>query len=163
VGDGAGIGGVEVALLEGRIAGDAILGKPSDPGLIRKYRRLDRFRRQLNAAYAPQALLSAARPETIICRCEELTLAELHGDPNARGGDLDRLKKSSRIGMGRCQGRNCLPALPTLLDMPPGDVETLPRVRPPIRPLQLRHLVADADAGPAREPDEVLIQTREVT
>jgi hypothetical protein len=76
---------------------------------------------------------------------------------------LDRLKKSSRIGMGRCQGRNCLPALVRLLKMPPEAIETLPRARPPIRPLQLRYLAADAGAGPAREPDEAFIQTREVT
>jgi thioredoxin reductase len=163
VGDGAGVGGVEVALLEGRIAGDAILGNPSDPSLLRKYQAFDRFRRKLNVAYAPKAPLSAARPETIVCRCEELTLEDLFSDPNARKGDLDRLKKSSRIGMGRCQGRNCLPALPRLLDMPAGNPGTMPRTRPPIRPLQLRYLVADADAGPAREPDEVLIHTRGVT
>ena len=163
VGDGAGIGGVEVALLEGRIAADAILGTPSDPGLLRKYRAIDGFRRQLNVAYRPQSALSAARPETIVCRCEELTLSDLSSDANARFADLDRLKKSSRIGMGRCQGRNCLPALPTVLNLPAASLTTLPRTRPPIKPLQLRYLAADADAGPAREPDEALIQTREVT
>jgi len=65
--------------------------------------------------------------------------------------------------MGRCQGRNCLPALPTVLNLPAASLTTLPRTRPPIKPLQLRYLAADADAGPAREPDEALIQTREVT
>jgi thioredoxin reductase len=159
VGDGAGIGGVEVALLEGRRAADAILGKSCSGTADRAYKRLDRFRRQLNLAYAPERALRAMRPETIVCRCEELTLHDLSLDPNLRHGDLDRLKKSSRLGMGRCQGRNCLPSVGQLFDLPP-DRNAAPRVRPPIKPIPLRHLIADADVGPVREPDETLAQPR---
>jgi pyruvate/2-oxoglutarate dehydrogenase complex dihydrolipoamide dehydrogenase (E3) component len=163
IGDGAGIGGVEVALLEGLIAADAILGKSGDHALARQYGNLDRFRRQLNEAYCPSHTLRAAQPDTIVCRCEELTLGDLAEDANFGCRDLDRLKKSSRIGMGRCQGRNCLPTLTKLLDLPAETLETLPRVRPPIKPIQLRYLAADADVGPAHEPDEALIQTRETS
>src|SRR5262249_29875032 len=133
------------------------------PGVASRYKRLDQFRRRLNRAYTPSASLNSAQPETIICRCEELTLGDLKDDSSAHFDDLDRLKKRNRIGMGRCQGRNCLPALPKLLNLPPEAFETLPRARPPIKPIQLRHLAADAGAGPAREPDEVLIETRDVT
>lgn len=165
IGDGAGIGGVEVALLEGRIAANAILGVHTDgePELARRYHRLDLFRRKLNAAYAPPQILRAADAKTIVCRCEELTLGDLQNDANFRCGDLDRLKKSSRVGMGRCQGRNCLPALAKMLDLPPEALSTLPRARPPLKPIQLRYLAADADVGPAHEPDEALIHTRETS
>jgi len=161
VGDGAGIGGVDVAILEGRMAAEAIIGTTGH-GRPRRYNILDRFRRRLNEAYVPHSPLNAAQPETIICRCEELTLGDLERDLSVRYGDLDRLKKSSRIGMGRCQGRNCLPGLANVLELPACASETFPRARPPIRPIQVRHLAADADVGPAREPDEALIKTREV-
>src|SRR5262249_59225749 len=77
VGDGAGIGGVEVALLEGRRAADAILGKSCGGSADRAYKRLNRFRRQLNLAYAPERALRAMQPDTIVCRCESLTLHDL--------------------------------------------------------------------------------------
>ncbi|WP_250517919.1 NAD(P)/FAD-dependent oxidoreductase [Caballeronia sp. INDeC2] len=163
VGDGAGIGGVEVALVEGRMAANAILGIEGEAALARQYRKLDLFRRKLNIAYARSETLSAADAGTIVCRCEELTLGDLRKDANFSCGDVDRLKKSSRIGMGRCQGRNCLPALAKMLDLPPDGYATLPRARPPLKPIQLRHLAADADAGPAHEPDEALIHNRETS
>jgi NADPH-dependent 2,4-dienoyl-CoA reductase/sulfur reductase-like enzyme len=163
IGDGAGIGGVEVALLEGQIAANAILGAGIKAALARRYRHLDAFRRTLNTAYSRAKPLNAVEAETIVCRCEELTFGQLQQDAHIDCGDLDRLKKSSRIGMGRCQGRNCLPALARILDLPPEGLSTLPRARPPLKPIQLRHLAADADAGPAREPDEALIHSRETS
>ncbi len=161
VGDGAGIGGAEVAMLEGRLVADALLGAPGETAFMHRYLSLDGFRRRLNMAYVPPQPLKAAQPDTIICRCEELTLRELALDARASGGDLDRVKKATRIGMGRCQGRNCLPAASQLLGAAGKSLETLPRVRPPIKPIPLRMLAADADAGPSREPDEALIDTRE--
>ncbi|MCA8143519.1 NAD(P)/FAD-dependent oxidoreductase [Burkholderia multivorans] len=167
IGDGAGIGGVEVALLEGRIAANAILGvgvgADVEPMLARRYRHLDRFRRMLNIAYSRAKPLNAVEPETIVCRCEELTFGQLQQDASFACGDLDRLKKSSRAGMGRCQGRNCLPALAKMLDLPPEGLSTLPRARPPLKPIPLRYLAADADAGPAHEPDEAFIHSRETS
>lgn len=156
IGDGAGIGGVEVALMEGRIAAAAILGAAAPADLANRYRRTDSFRRTLNLAYRIDPPLHAAEDETIICRCEELRLATLRADANAARSNLDALKTSSRLGMGRCQGRNCLHTAAALLNL---DAETtrttLPRFRPPLRPVPLAQLAADADAGPAHEPDEL--------
>ncbi|MEJ8570445.1 FAD-dependent oxidoreductase [Microbaculum marinum] len=159
VGDGAGIGGVEVALLEGEIAASAILRQVPQPALLSRYRRLDGFRRDLNRAYSPSVPLRAAGEDTIVCRCEELRLGDIAGDANVATGSLDRVKTSSRLGMGRCQGRNCLPAAAAALGLSDDDaVSTYPRSRPPVRPVQLRHLASDANAGPAREPDEANAQ-----
>jgi hypothetical protein len=154
VGDGAGIGGVEVALLEGRLAAEAILGREPDPDVARRYARLDRFRHALSRAYQPAAPLKAAEPETIICRCEELRLAELerHAGPDR---DLARVKASTRLGMGRCQGRNCLSSAATLLGLDEAELATPPRTRPPIRPVRIGDVLIDKDTGPAREPDEI--------
>jgi hypothetical protein len=154
IGDGAGIGGVEVALLEGKLAASAILGESPKGTLLRRYHRLDRFRKNLNLAYALDAPLVAAKDDTIICRCEEIRLADLLSNPNFSSGSLNAIKTSSRLGMGRCQGRNCLPTAIDVLSLPAKARSTYPRTRPPLRPVRLQHLIADADVGPAREPDE---------
>jgi len=162
IGDGAGIGGVEIALLEGRIAALSILGAPVPPSLARRYRSLDRYRRKLNIAYRMSNSLIAATEETIVCRCEEITLGRLSFDPNSERENLNALKTSSRLGMGRCQGRNCLSVASSLLGFDLQDGATYPRARPPLRPVRLCELAADADAGPAREPDEInLSKSRE--
>lgn len=158
VGDGAGIGGVEVALIEGRLAARAILGTPAPDRLVRSYRGLDQFRRVLNSAYILPTPLRAADDDTIICRCEELRLRDLKADGNAASGSLNTLKTSSRLGMGRCQGRNCLHTAAGLLRLSPDEMAaTMPRFRPPLRPVPLARLAADRDAGVAREPDEIIL------
>jgi len=150
IGDGAGIGGVQVAMLEGRIAAHAIMDRPVPKPLAARYRRLDAYRRRLNLAYQTRAPLVAAQDDTIVCRCEELTLAQLQ---RMSSDSLDALKIASRLGMGRCQGRYCLHATSALLDLPDG--ASAPRVRPPLKPITLDRLANDADAGPAKEPDEM--------
>jgi NADPH-dependent 2,4-dienoyl-CoA reductase/sulfur reductase-like enzyme len=155
VGDGAGIGGVEIAILEGRLAAAHIAQSHGMSGLRRAYERLDTFRRVLASAYRTPHALVAAADDTIICRCEELTLGELKARFVAGDANLDRLKSSSRLGMGRCQGRNCLSAAAGLLGLDSADhVRPLPRARPPARPVRIVHLIQDNSVGPAHEPDE---------
>ncbi len=49
------------------------------------------------------------RPDdnTIICRCEDLTLGRLRELINAGYTTVDEIKRISRAGMGPCQGRTC--------------------------------------------------------
>lgn len=157
IGDGAGIGGVKLAMAEGRIAAHAILGRDLPARLSRSHARLDQFRRRLNLAYRHDPPLMAATSDTIICRCEALRLAELRDHPNLATGSLNALKTATRLGMGRCQGRNCLPSAAPLLGLRPDDLATRPRVRPPLRPVPLEQIAADRDALPVREPDEPLV------
>lgn len=152
IGDGAGIGGVEVALMEGRIAAHSILGREVPASLAARYRRLDLYRRKLNLAYRMRHPLVAATDETTICRCEELTLGHLRAEPG--GASLNAVKTSTRLGMGRCQGRNCLHVAAPLLGLP-ADPATHPRARPPLKPVTVGRMAADRDAGPAMEPDEI--------
>lgn len=155
IGDSAGIGGVEVALMEGRIAARSILQVEAGVTLTSRYRRLDRYRRKLNLAYAMPKSLVAATEDTIICRCEEITLGRLSADPNHNLGSLNALKTSSRLGMGRCQGRNCLHTASALFGFDTESLTTYPRARPPLKPVSVGRLAADDDAGPAFEPDEI--------
>lgn len=152
-GDGAGIGGVEFALLEGSVAGLAAagrLGAPLTSGqraremrLRKGLARMKRFREALEALYRPPAsYLRLITPQTLICRCEEVTVAMLSSTP----GSAFALKAATRIGMGRCQGRFCQPTVAALIAARDGrSVEAvgLPRQRPPARPVRIGELLAE--------------------
>ncbi|MCL2702352.1 MAG: (2Fe-2S)-binding protein [Defluviitaleaceae bacterium] len=46
---------------------------------------------------------------SIICRCNDIDIKQLH-DLIAQGfTSIDEIKRISRLGMGPCQGRNCVP------------------------------------------------------
>ena len=158
-GDGAGIGGVEVATVEGRLAARSVLTRlgvqvaPSADGP--RLARLNRFRAALAAGYRLPRPLALTTDATIVCRCEEVTQGEIRKAAAACGGDLDRIKSSTRLSMGRCQGRNCLASSATIIarecrlqaeELPP------PRMRPPARPIPLASLLTEP-LGPAHEPD----------
>jgi NAD(P)H-nitrite reductase large subunit len=165
-GDGAGIAGVETALLEGRLAGLLAaerLGRCPPPraaaaaGPLRaRLARLARFRDGIAGLHAPPAdFLGLVTAETVICRCEEVTAGAVF-DALGRGhASVDALKASTRAGMGRCQGRNCLGTVADVLARVRGgrvaDV-AVPRARPPARPVQLG-VLAGEDVPPARPPE----------
>lgn len=47
-------------------------------------------------------------PETIyVCRCEEVTLAEIDHWIDRGYDTVEELKRILRVGMGPCQGRGC--------------------------------------------------------
>lgn len=51
--------------------------------------------------------MSSDEENTIVCRCEDITLNEI-GDLIAHGfKTMDELKRISKCGMGPCQGRTC--------------------------------------------------------
>jgi phosphoglycerate dehydrogenase-like enzyme/bacterioferritin-associated ferredoxin len=99
---------------------------------------------------AREGLNDLATPGTIVCRCEEVTAAEI--DEALANGitELAPLKASTRVTMGPCQGRMCLPALSTRVARAakshPGTVE-LPRPRPPARPLPLSWMSETGEPG----------------
>jgi D-hydroxyproline dehydrogenase subunit alpha len=131
VGEQCGIGGVEVALLEGTIAGRAAAGQALDSKLARAREVERRFAARVEQAFALRPeLKTLAQPETVICRCEDIPLAALRPFSDARSAKLQ-----TRCAMGSCQGRVCEPALEFLLGWAPA------RPRPPLFPLPLAALV----------------------
>jgi NADPH-dependent 2,4-dienoyl-CoA reductase/sulfur reductase-like enzyme len=163
-GDGAGIAGVESALVEGRLAGLLAaerLGRCPPPqaratALRARLARLARFRQGVERLHAPPpdflALLTA---ETVICRCEEVTAAGVFGALERGHASADALKAATRAGMGQCQGRNCLRTITEILGRvfgcPAGDI-AMPRPRPPARPVRVGNLVGEP-LPPARPPE----------
>jgi NADPH-dependent 2,4-dienoyl-CoA reductase/sulfur reductase-like enzyme len=116
-GDGAGIGGAEVAELSGARAALALLedrGARADmlqvAHLDRRLRTEARFRAALERAFPfPAKLAAAVADDTVLCRCEAITAGELREAARA-APEVNRAKALTRIGMGRCQGRVCGPA-----------------------------------------------------
>ncbi len=125
-GEGAGIGGVDTALLEGQIAGGV-------SNLQAKLRKAKSFARLLNHTFRLRTeLRTLAQPSTIVCRCEDVTLDRLRSADSWRSAKLHE-----RCGMGPCQGRICGPAVQFILGWEPASV------RPPLFPTRLENLVQE--------------------
>ena len=113
VGDGARIGGARIALARGRLAGLAAardLGRaaPEDASTRRALTRAVAFQDALWRIFAvPEFDATQLPDETIICRCEEVTAGVLRVARDDGAASLAALKKATRAGMGRCQGRMC--------------------------------------------------------
>jgi len=81
--------------------------------------------------------------DVIICRCEEVSLAELEETAQKYNCSARELKLRTRAGMGFCGGRTCRPAvdkvLTSITNEDPTDAIPL-KVAPPVRPLSLYDL-----------------------
>ncbi len=129
-GEPTGVAGLEAAMLQGEVAGLAAAGATDEAA--RLYRRRDSqvaFGRAMSRAFAlRKELLSLAKPETIVCRCEDIRFAELQAQATPDGSWTDA-KLQTRCGMGPCQGRVCGPALEAIF----GWRNT--SIRPPLFPI----------------------------
>lgn len=81
---------------------------------------------------------------TTLCRCEDLTLAEIREYIAAGYHTVDEIKRISRCGMGPCQGRSCRTILVGEIALATGQrVEDIkqPKFRPPTEPIALSTLL----------------------
>ena len=107
------IGGAELALAGGEIAGwVAAGGDAADPQLAAARRRRAaalRFATRLEAVHGIRPGWQAwLRPDTVVCRCEEVTAGALAATARDTAADgLRSYKLTTRAGMGLCQGRVC--------------------------------------------------------
>lgn len=112
-GDGVRILGADGAELAGWLAAAACLfdmglPAPDVTSDLRRLARCERFARALGRAFPwPSAMVRAVPDETIVCRCEGGTAAEVRDAATSSGAEANRVKSLARIGMGRCQGRYC--------------------------------------------------------
>ena len=119
-GDGGGMGGAHAALAEGTLAGLAAarnLGRTLSPELEalgrRARRERDRARRFQAALWtlfaAPREFPDLVGDEVAVCRCESVRAGPLRARIAAGADESGALKRLTRAGMGRCQGRYCAP------------------------------------------------------
>ncbi|MDR5857264.1 FAD-dependent oxidoreductase [Caballeronia sp. LZ062] len=102
-GECTGIGGMELARVEGACAAYAALGASVDPRLERERRRWRAFAARVERAFALGPAARALPPATtLICRCEDVSVGEVASHANWRDAKLH-----TRCGMGPCQGRIC--------------------------------------------------------
>ena len=162
-GDGARILGAEAAVNSGRIAAleaayrlgrirvqrrDA-LARPHRASLARHRR----FREFLDFAFEPgAAALRPSDPAVTVCRCEEVTVAEIerviaHGCPGP-----NQAKAFTRCGMGPCQGRMCATVVSEIFaERRHADVGEVGhyRIRPPVKPVTVGELAGLEGTGVA--------------
>jgi NADPH-dependent 2,4-dienoyl-CoA reductase/sulfur reductase-like enzyme len=135
-GESTGIGGVDLSLVEGEIAGLAATGLIDKARSLFSLRLKHRnFSRLLEDTFALRSeLRNLPDSTTIICRCEDVTIERVQTYHNWREAKL-----MTRCGMGPCQGRVCGPAVEFLYGW------RAESVRPPIFPARVRTLVQEAD------------------
>ena len=160
-GDGAGVAGALVAIEEGRIAG---ITAAEQAGMLRsaeadrrrapsvdRLRSLSGVREVLDdMSHVRAGLSELATPETLVCRCEEVTLSEVRMALEEGARDLQAVKLFTRLGMGPCQGRNCAPSTGMYLcratGRTPAQVGRI-NARPPVKPVTLGALTQMSDIG----------------
>jgi D-hydroxyproline dehydrogenase subunit alpha len=142
-GELTGVGGVELALIEGEIAGLAATGHLEGArGLLPRRSNLLAFAETLEKAFAlREELKSLPQAKTLVCRCEDVPFGRL--DP---AWSRRQAKLYTRAGMGPCQGKVCGPALEFLFGWEADSV------RLPLRPTPLSSFLSAArDAIPGSE------------
>ncbi|WP_186208062.1 NAD(P)/FAD-dependent oxidoreductase [Burkholderia gladioli] len=142
-GESTGIGGMELARAEGALAGLAAAGVDEGDRRVAALMREREVWRGFAARVARTfALGDAARAlppdDTVLCRCEDVTLGAARGYADARDAKLQ-----TRCGMGACQGRVCGAAGAALLGWQEAAIP-----RPPFSPVRIGTLAALATDEP---------------
>lgn len=85
----------------------------------------------------------------VLCRCEDMTLADLEHSVERGYRDIEEVKRYTGFGTGPCQGKECLAAvaiqLARLTQRPPAEIPPFTS-RPPLAPTPLRLLARDPAA-----------------
>jgi NAD(P)H-nitrite reductase large subunit len=157
VGDCAGLGGASAAQAEGAIAG---LAAAEACGLVHPRRAAERaaarralarhrrFQRALWSLFRPRIAAPEVAGDVVVCRCEEVCTRELAGDHIAGDADIGTLKRLTRLGMGRCQGRYCGPLAVEIMAGRRSQAPTerdFPAPRPPVRPVEIAVLAGEEE------------------
>jgi len=161
-GETSGVTGADAALLEGALAGVAMAAdagriSPADAKrlaapLRRKRARLRAFVDLLRTVADPRGYLPVPAPDTLICRCEDVSAASLDAaiaDAVTLGTQVSAsaVKLRCRAGMGLCQGRSCEWGVMQRIAAATGaPMTSMPGFRPryPSRPMPIADLIDPA-------------------
>lgn len=153
-GESTGIGGHDVAIEEGTIAGlkaAADLGKVSADEAEKKLSKVrgdlknhQEFAHFLNRTFALKpGIYDLIREDTLLCRCQEVTAGEVAAIAREWDGSLPTIKRLTRVGMGNCQGRICGPLVAQVAAKASGKTAQeigVDTARPPIKPVPIQAL-----------------------
>lgn len=115
-GDGAGVRGAAAAIEQGKRVGlacvsllrDNALPEQEAANLSRAWQHAARFGRSMAAMMAlREGHVESIPPDAVVCRCEDVTRADIEQACLAGARDVNQLKAWTRCGMGPCQGRTC--------------------------------------------------------
>jgi NADPH-dependent 2,4-dienoyl-CoA reductase/sulfur reductase-like enzyme len=150
-GEITGVGGALKSINEGNIAAFTILNKfekINNDDYQRQLKKLTKERNHhmkfvdyFNSLYKiPERVVRDIPDDTVVCRCEDITMADIRkgiemGFTTPRG-----LKTAVRISMGNCQGRTCGPVIYDILrflaNQEPEDMGPF-YARPPLKPVSI--------------------------
>jgi len=156
IGDGSGIAGAAAAEHHGELAALAAL---NDSGRLpaatfdresgtprRHWDKAARFGGAMAGLMALRPAQVAAIPEeTIVCRCEDVTRAEIEAAVDRGAREVNQVKAWTRCGMGPCQGRTCGDVVAELVARRVGGREAAGYFtgRLPLRPVSLEAVTGD--------------------
>lgn len=156
-GEIAGVAGVGVALARGAAVALAAAERLGLPAAGRRTKVAALRTATRAAVWTAERYPSADWPsvrtlddDTIVCRCELVTVGELRrvAQTVVAQGDPDAAKGATRAGMGPCQGRQCFPAVAALLG---GGAEAFP-ARMPLRPVSVSVVASCTSASAEHDP-----------
>ncbi len=159
VGDSARVLGAAYAQVQGRLAAAAIaddlgaVGSRTDgSGLQAQARRQQCFQAaMLHLFSAPVLTDQLATPDTVVCRCEGITYGEIRSGLGDGVGTSGSLKRTTRVGMGKCQGRYCGPVVNAMSaeasGSPVGEFSGF-APQAPVKPVSINDMAAPPDALP---------------
>jgi NADPH-dependent 2,4-dienoyl-CoA reductase/sulfur reductase-like enzyme len=132
-GEPTGIAGMELSIVEGQIAGYAAASRIiSTKQLLATRARYRKVVSTMKKAFALRPeLATLAKPDTLLCRCEDISFEDARKHASWRAAKLH-----SRCGMGPCQARVCGAAAEFLFGW------TMDSSRPPIFPVRCSSLAA---------------------
>jgi thioredoxin reductase/bacterioferritin-associated ferredoxin len=154
-GDGARVSGAIAARYKGEIAA---LEVARCSGIIPEYER-DRLalpllkaikhdhwpRPFVDSLYAPRPDQFTFDDDTILCRCETISVRDIKKMVNEGVRELNEIKCITRAGMGPCQGRMCGSAIAEVIawhTRSSPDEAGLLTIRPPLKPIPLEEVAA---------------------
>jgi NADPH-dependent 2,4-dienoyl-CoA reductase/sulfur reductase-like enzyme len=130
IGEARGVGGIDCALAEGTLVALQITQHHQRlPAARRSVHRERAFATHLARIFGDAPAQIPLPADTIVCRCEDVTHAQLHTHTSWRAAKLH-----TRCGMGPCQGRICGVACEHLYGWGQD------AVRPPLRPARVSTL-----------------------
>jgi NADPH-dependent 2,4-dienoyl-CoA reductase/sulfur reductase-like enzyme len=158
-GDGAELRGALVAEADGTIVGaaaaatgsaaaDASPGSELAAAIAQRARHMTFQKAVRGTLGLPIELWRLVADDTIVCRCENVRLAEIKDAIASGHRSLNAVKRNVRSGMGWCGGRTCLHAIASLVELSTGSAPTeMMTPRPLARPVSFAALARRGKAG----------------